>query len=184
MLTINPVLPSEEMVDDVKTYLRIEHDDENPLLSSLIAVAIDACEAFCGQLLVARAVIEERSILGRWEALGVLPVRSITQAIGVEPNGATSLIPVTRYALDISADGTGWFRVFDPGTALRVRVTYEAGLALLWSDLAPALRQGIIRLVGHLHANRDGGDDRGPPAAVAALWRPFRQMRLNVASAA
>lgn len=40
----------------------------------------------------------------------------------------------------------------------------------------PAVVQGIIRLAAHLYAHRD--DDAGPPAAVAALWRPYRQMRL------
>lgn len=39
------------------------------------------------------------------------------------------------------------------------------------------LRQGIVRLVAHMHLHRDG--DQSPPAAVAALWRPWRRMRLK-----
>jgi hypothetical protein len=39
------------------------------------------------------------------------------------------------------------------------------------------LRQGIVRLTAHLFNARDGGGG-DPPAAVTALWRPFRRIRL------
>ena len=61
----------------------------------------------------------------------------------------------------------------------RIAVAYRAGLAADWPSLPEALRQGAVRLVAHLHAHRDAGDDAGPPAAVAALWRPYRRMRLS-----
>ena len=39
------------------------------------------------------------------------------------------------------------------------------------------IRQGVLRLVAYLFTSRDGaGGD--PPAAVTALWRPYRRMRL------
>ncbi len=51
--------------------------------------------------------------------------------------------------------------------------------ALIEACRVPApLRQGVVRLAGHLHAHRDETDAAGPPAAVTALWRPFRRMRL------
>jgi hypothetical protein len=35
----------------------------------------------------------------------------------------------------------------------------------------------VLRLVAHLFTSRDGpGGD--PPAAVTALWRPYRRLRL------
>ncbi|HEX8445121.1 MAG TPA: head-tail connector protein [Sphingomonas sp.] len=43
-------------------------------------------------------------------------------------------------------------------------------------DMPAPVRQGIVRLAAYLYAHRD--DDAAPPAAVAALWRPFRQVRL------
>ena len=39
------------------------------------------------------------------------------------------------------------------------------------------IRQGVLRLVAHLFTVRDG-DGGEPPAAVTALWRPYRRMRL------
>jgi uncharacterized phiE125 gp8 family phage protein len=68
--------------------------------------------------------------------------------------------------------------VSDPGLAKRVDVTFTAGIAADWGGLPETIRHGIIRLAAHLHAVRDAPEDVGPPAIVAALWRPWRRMRL------
>lgn len=47
-----------------------------------------------------------------------------------------------------------------------------------WSATDPALRQGIIRLAAHQYRERDNGAASALPAAVAALWQPFRALRL------
>ena len=57
-----------------------------------------------------------------------------------------------------------------------------AGAALPqdWGAAPPALAEGILRLAAHLYRERDaaGAPPATPPAAVAALWRPFRALRL------
>jgi uncharacterized phiE125 gp8 family phage protein len=58
-----------------------------------------------------------------------------------------------------------------------VRVTGTAGIATDENGVPEPIRQGVLRLVAHLFSSRDGaGGD--PPAAVTALWRPYRRMRL------
>ncbi|MFA6218944.1 MAG: head-tail connector protein [Erythrobacter sp.] len=47
-----------------------------------------------------------------------------------------------------------------------------------WSELDEALRHGLIRFAAHQYRERDGGDASALPAAVAALWRPYRMVRL------
>lgn len=47
-----------------------------------------------------------------------------------------------------------------------------------WGEVAPPLREGIIRFAAHLYADRAATALREPPAAVAALWRPWRELRL------
>jgi len=56
-------------------------------------------------------------------------------------------------------------------------VTVEAGLAADWPSLPAPLRQGVAMLAAYLFDSRDGAG--APPAAVTALWRPFRRMRLD-----
>lgn len=53
------------------------------------------------------------------------------------------------------------------------------GVALpaLWAEVAAPVAQGIVLLTAHLVEHREA--DVAPPAAVAALWRPFRVMRLG-----
>ena len=45
------------------------------------------------------------------------------------------------------------------------------------NDVPEPIRQGVLRLVAHLFTTRDGSDGE-PPAAVTALWRPYRRMKL------
>ncbi len=47
-----------------------------------------------------------------------------------------------------------------------------------WAELSPGLTEGIIRFAAHLYRDRDAASTREPPAAVAALWRPWRELRL------
>lgn len=47
-----------------------------------------------------------------------------------------------------------------------------------WSELDEALRHGLIRFAAHQYRERDGGGASALPAAVAALWRPYRMVRL------
>lgn len=53
-------------------------------------------------------------------------------------------------------------------------MSYTAGLADSWEALPAPLAQGAAVLVAHLF---DGGTAQ-PPAAVSALWRPWRRVRL------
>jgi uncharacterized phiE125 gp8 family phage protein len=165
---------------EVKAYLRIDGVEEEALLGGLIRTATALCEAFTGQTLLARPVMEMAPASESWRRLSRTPVRAITTVEGVPAAGGGGLaLPGDAYAVDIDAAGDGWVRVSAPGTARRVLVRYEAGMATDWNGVPEPLRQGVVRLVAHLHAHRDAAGEAGPPAAVAALWRPYRRMRLG-----
>lgn len=61
------------------------------------------------------------------------------------------------------------------GAALVARAPAD-DLPQEWADLPGPVAQGIVLLVAQL-VERRGGDV--PPAAVTALWRPYRAMRLR-----
>lgn len=164
--------------DEAKAYLRIENTDEDALIDRLMADAAALSEAFTAQQLLQREVIETLSAGAGWQRLTSVPVRSITSVDGVPAEGAIFPLPVGSYAIDIDAHGQGWVRVTNPGAAGRIRVTLSAGLSVDWSGLPEPVRLGILRLAAHLYTHRDAADDVGPPAAVAALLRPWRRMRL------
>lgn len=159
-----------------KAYLRLDGDDEAVLLAGLAATAIGVCEAFVGAPCVVRAQEDLLSAGSGWQPLSVAPVVAIDGITGLPADGAPFVLPVEQYGYDIEGDGSGWIRVLSPGAAGRVAVAYRAGLAPDWESVPAPIAQGIAMLAAHLFDRGDG--DALPPAAIAALWRPFRRMRL------
>ncbi|WP_294302404.1 head-tail connector protein [uncultured Sphingomonas sp.] len=154
-------------VDDAKAYLRLETAQDDALLTGLVASARGLCEAFLGQRLIRSELTETVPADGVWHRLAAAPVATITQV------GAPAL-PLGVYAIDIDPVGDGWVRVTGGGD---VPVTYRAGIAEDEASVPAAIAQGVVRLAAHLYVDR--ADASAPPAAVAALWRPFRRLRLS-----
>lgn len=178
MFTLSPPLIAAEALDDAVAYLRLSGDEELTLIAGLLGTALIQCEAFCGSVLLRRAGTQELRISGTWQMLDATPLRSISAVSGLTDTGEAIPIPANGYAIDIDEAGTGWLRIHDGGGVTRVRVSFEAGSAQGWSDIPSPLRQGMLRFAAHLHGNRDGAGDAGPPPAVTVLWRAFRRMRL------
>lgn len=166
-----PTRPAVSLAE-AQAFLRLESGDEEALLAAMLLSATAMCEAFTGQVLVARPFAERLPATGEWQRLAVTPVRSI-DAVGA--HGTT--LPATAYAVDIDAAGDGWVRLSKAVEARVVTVSGEAGMASDANGVPEPLRHGILRLAAHLFAARDG-DGGEPPAAVTALWRPYRRIRL------
>ena len=81
-----------------------------------------------------------------------------------------------------------WTRMADGADEQAVMAAVEASLATAaswcgmalpasWEAVPVGIAQGCVLLAAALLEARDG--DRGVPAAVAALWRPLRRVRLE-----
>jgi uncharacterized phiE125 gp8 family phage protein len=162
---------------ELKAFLRIATSEEDALLAALVRAAADTCEAFTGRALLTRAVEEMLPASRAWTRLGLAPVATIEAVALVGADGAATPLIAEDYAIDIDAAGEGWVRLLIGLEPKRVRVSYRAGLAADANGLPEALRHGIVRLAAHLYVSRDRPD--GPPAAVTALWRPWRRLRLG-----
>jgi uncharacterized phiE125 gp8 family phage protein len=163
-------------------FLRAGGAGETALIAALTESAAELCERFTGTVLIARSFAETLRHTGTWQRLGRTPVRAISGIEALPVAGPARPLPPGAFAVDIDAQGDGWVRLTERPEESRVRVSYEAGLAADWDSLPAALRHGVIRLAAHLYSVRtaDGADGRrlDPPAAVAALWRPYRRLRL------
>ncbi|RVT43430.1 head-tail connector protein [Sphingobium algorifonticola] len=165
-------------VADLKAYLRIDSGGEDMLLERLIRAATDLCERFIGQWLIVRAGEDVMPVrTGTWQRLDARPVVAIESVTGVPAEGAAFALAVDAYAIDIDRHGDGWVRVMEPGAAGRIRVRYRAGIADDAAAIPEGIRHGIVRMAAEMHGLREG-DAATPPAAVTALWRPWRRMRL------
>jgi uncharacterized phiE125 gp8 family phage protein len=161
-------------IGEAQAFARIETGEEEALLAGLIRSASGLCEAFTGTVLMARGFEEVLPAGGAWQRLSVTPVRAIEAVERVAAGGSAVALLPGEFEIDIDSRGDGWVRV--PGDG-RVRVSGQAGMASDSNGVPEPLRQGILRLAAHLHSNRDG-EGGEPPAAVTALWRPYRRMRL------
>jgi uncharacterized phiE125 gp8 family phage protein len=168
-------------MSEAQAYVRIETGEEEALLAGLIRTASGLCEAFINQVVVARDFELDVPASGAWERLPITPVRSMSSVAGIDANGVVTTIDGTGYRLDIDFAGDGWVRLDRDVEASRIRVGGRAGMAEEENGVPEPIRQGVLRLVAHLFTTRDG--TRGEaPAAVTALWRPYRRIRLAAPS--
>ena len=154
----------------VKAYLRIEGEgaraDETGALTRAAESAVMLAEAYLGRVLIARDFVQVIGGEGDWVRLAASPVSAVTG------------VPVgDGYAVDLEEDGTA--KVRTPAGSAKIAVSYRAGTAADWGAVPGAVAQGIVMLAAHLYEDRS---DAVPPAAVAALWRPWRRMRLGSAA--
>lgn len=170
-----------EAAGAAKAYLRVERADEDGLIAGLVLAAAELCEAFVGEALLERGFSETVPASPAWQRLTRSPVRAITAVEALADDGSAQGLAGDAYGIDIDARGEGWVRLTAPGEVRRIRIEYRAGRAGAWADLPAALRQGMLRLTAHFYTSRTAEGVRAiePPAAVTALWRPFRRIRLR-----
>jgi uncharacterized phiE125 gp8 family phage protein len=179
MPSLSPLVPDSAMLDGARAYLRIDEQCDDPSLAAILLAAVAHAEAFTGQILIRRTVRQILPSASIWQRLSATPVSVVGSVTGIPADGASFPLDATHYSTRIDASGDAYISVRQPGAAGRVEVEYQAGLAESWSELPESLRLAILRLTGHLHLHRDDASDAGPPAAVAALLRPWRRMRLS-----
>ncbi|WP_095012171.1 head-tail connector protein [Tsuneonella mangrovi] len=165
-------------VDDLKAWLAIGSSAYDGQLTSLLRSALDTCEAFTGLMPITAQCTEILPLSGEWQSLVTRPVQSITSVIAAPVTGSSQALAASDYEVDIDADGTGLVRVLNGGDATRIFVSFSAGVSPDWTVMPEPIRQGVIRLAAHHWREREDGTSGAPPASVAALWRPFRRMRL------
>lgn len=168
-------------LNEARGWLRMEATVDDAVIAGLIRAATNVCEAFIGRWLIVRAAEEEVVLRAGVARLGIRPVVGIDAVTLLTATGGETALDASDYRLSVGEDGTARLAPAAAGIAGRLRVRYRAGLAAESNAIPEAIRQGIVRLVQHLHEARDGAG-AAPPAAVAALWQPWRRVGLGGAA--
>lgn len=169
-------LPSSALAE-LKQWLGITTAGDDAPLTALLAAALEACEAFIGALPLEAECEEVLAGTAGWRTLATRPVHAIAAIEALSLAGARTALDPAAWEADLTADGAGRVRLLQASPRIAVRFT--AGLAPEWDALPESLRHGIVRLAAHQHREREGaGAAPLPPASVAALWRPWRRLRL------
>lgn len=174
------LVPGEPPVslNEARSWLRLGATVDDAVVAGLVRAATNICEAFIGQWLVVRAGEEVLPLVAGVFQPSARPIVGVDGVTLLLPDGSEAALSGSAYHTAIGRDGTARVTVDDPGNAARVRVVYRAGFAEGANGIPEAIRQGIVRMTQHLHDARDGAG-AAPPAAIAALWQPWRRLTLG-----
>lgn len=185
--------PSLEPVSlaDAKAWMRIDSNDEDQLLSALIASARMTLEAYTRRFFVTQSW---RMRLDRWPAqtlrrktlaVPFAPFRNVAAIRVFDSEDAAQTLAAETYRVAAARDAGRI--VFleappEPGRAYdAVEIDLFAGYGDAAEDTPEPLRRAILALVAHWHENRGDGEDIAAPlpTLVRALAKPFRRERLT-----
>ena len=176
---LTPAALSGAALAELKDWLGISASGEDPPLTQVLRAALDLCESFTGLIPLTLTCEEVIPAQAAWHRLTVRPVQAVTGVAALHSDGTRSPLPVQTYAIELDPDGHARVRLSGPPPAPRLAVEMTAGLVPDWASLPQGLRHGMIRLAAELYRDRtEAGLSRTPPAAVAALWRPWRALCL------
>ena len=177
---VTPAALAPAALSELKDWLGITTAGDDAQLTALLRASLEMCESFTGLMPLQQTCEEVLSAASEWQVLSARPVQAIIGVDGRPAEGPRFALPVSSYAVDLDADGGGSVQIGNPGIAGRVAVRLSAGIAPDWASLPDGLRHGVLRLAAYQYRAREdnGGGAALPPAAVAALWRPWRRVRL------
>ncbi|MBZ6076407.1 head-tail connector protein [Microvirga puerhi] len=169
---------------EMKTYLRVDDDAEDDLLSGLIKAARLMVEASARRILVAQ---RWRLLLHRWPKGGIvlLPLGPLIAVESVQIYDASSLateLSPDAYESDAASDPPRilFHRMPEPGKARNgIAIDLRAGYGDTPEAVPATLRLAVKILVARWYENR--GDVAGPqalPPEALALVAPFQRARI------
>jgi len=174
-------VPAEPIsLSEAKTHVRVDTDDEDLYIASLITAARELVESTIDRALAPQtlALYLDTFPPGAIE-LARPPLQSVTGVSYKDCNGATvTLTPNTDYLVDadsptgriVPAYGKAW-PSFTPWPVNPIKVEYSAGTA----ECPAPIRHAMLLMVGHMYANRESGSGEAlRDDAVRNLLAPYR----------
>ena len=163
---------------EAKEQLRVDHTEEDALISNLISAARAKVEAETGRVLLDATVTsywDEWPDNGRLD-LPLYPARSVTSVSYLDDDGTLTVWPSDNYTVfltgispriwpnpDVITPETGDY----PGA---IQVVYTAGAATV-GEVPAELKQAILSLVAFLYERRE--DTTINPGVRSAAWLAF-----------
>jgi len=168
---------------EAKNFLRVDHTDDDTLISVLITASRQMCEEYTRRILVTTTIDEffDQFPTNSWNNLHNMiylsrgPVASITSVKYVNEIGSELTIDSSKYVTDLISEPAriqstdGWFSL--AGVMNQVIVRYVVGSDV--SSIPKPLIQGMMLVISDLYDQR-GDRVKRLPTASEYLWNPYR----------
>lgn len=187
LILVTPPAVEPVAREDVKAFLKLEHNDEDTLIDTLIAAARLHVEAATRRVLVGQ---EWRLVLDGWPSgrmveIPLAPVKSVEAITVYDADGEPAVLDETDYVADLAAAPARILvrRAVPAGAAFNgIEVDFTAGYGPGAEDVPAPLRQAAMQLVTHWYEMREpvsfGGAPHAVPKSVDALIAPYRMLAL------
>lgn len=162
------IQPAAEPVTlaQAKQQCRVDYDDEDTFITSLIKSARELAEHRTGRALVTQTIEWVLPCLaGDKIYFPVAPVQSITSITYLDSSGVEQALPDTVYALDKTGRGKHYLRLKNgqswPSVLSQfdaVKVTFVAGYGDD-ADVPAAVKQWILLAIGFFYVNRESATE-------------------------
>ncbi len=162
------VAPAETPVTlaEVKAHCRVGENDDDAVLSGLLAAAtdyIDGPQGLLGKCMVTQTWVQKLEDFADCVRLTVAPVASVSTITYYDADNAEQTLSATVYELRRDTLGAyvalksdqSWPTIYDRKDA--VTITFFAGVAA--ADVPDTLKTAVLMLVSHWDENRDGGSE-------------------------
>ncbi len=189
MALVPTSLPATEPVSlaEAKLHLRVDHDDEDILILSLISAARLHLEHVLGRAFITQGwlYLTDNWPAGHTVDLPLAPVQSIVSVKVYDSDDAATTLSPSTYLLDglsvpprlVRRASNTWPK---PGRiANGIEVSFVCGHGSLASEVPAPLRQAVLLLVAHWYEHRQpveiGDQAEVMPAMVLDLVAPYRR---------
>ena len=189
VLTMGPALEPVSLLE-AKAHLRVDHNDEDTLISSLIITSRLHIEASLGLGLITQSwsLFLDEWPQGTTVRLPLRPIQSVDAVRLYNEDETTQLIAASGYYVDgkgaparlVRLGGVGW--PAPKRAANGIEIAFTAGYGNAASDVPQPIRQALLLLIAHWYERREpfevGGSAVAIPKMVSELLMPYRERRL------
>lgn len=174
-------------LDEVKRHLRIETNDDDLYLESLIDCAITHLESVSGLKLITQTWRQYLDKLpdDNTVRLAVYPVRAIISVVYFDANGDEQEVPNTQLELDRFSNParlmvSSSFSIASAFNGIEIQI--KAGFGNISIDVPDSLLRALLILIAHNYEFRGavpmGDIPASEPHGFRTLIAPFRRMKI------
>jgi uncharacterized phiE125 gp8 family phage protein len=168
-------------LDETKLHLKVDTNDDDALITRLIAAARARAEWDTGRAFVTQSWILWRDAWAETLEIPLPPLQSVTAVTAYAPDGTETVIDPATYTVDAASQPARIGFGCIPPTALRainaVSIAFTAGYGDAADDVPAPLREAILEVVAELYVHR-GDAPAELTLTIQALLAPYRIFNL------